>query len=58
LSLDEDEQRRLAARLCHQGEVPILLVDRAGNWLAQIGLELAWETRVLISEALGTRAPG
>ena len=49
LRLEDDEQRRLAARLCHQDEVSILLVDRAGNWLAQISLELAWDTRVLIS---------
>ena len=52
LCLDGDDQRRLAARLCHQDQVPILLVDRAGNWLAQISLELGWDTRVLISEAL------
>lgn len=58
LRLDDDHQRRLAARLCHQDEVPILLVDRAGGWLAQIGLELAWDTRLLISEALRARAPG
>lgn len=57
LRLVGDEQRRLAARLCHQDEVPILLVDRAGNWLAQISLELGWDTRVLIAEALRARAP-
>ena len=58
LRLEDDEQRRLAARLCHQDEVPILVVDRAGNWLAQISLELAWDTRVLISEALRARPRG
>ena len=56
LRLDDEHQRRLAARLCHQGEVPILLVNRAGGWLAQVSLELGWDSRVLICEALRARA--
>ncbi len=58
LRLEGDEQRRLAARLCHQDEVPILLVNRAGTWLAQISLELGWDTRTLIADALRGRPPG
>ena len=58
LRLNGDDQRRLAARLCHQDEVPILLVGRAGDWLAQLSLRLGWDVRMLIAEALEARTPG
>ena len=56
LHLDRPGQRALAARLCRQAEVRILMVDRAGRWLAQVDLALGTDTRELIAAALRSRA--
>lgn len=57
LRLDGPRQRVLAARLCQQDAVRILLVDRAGRWLAQVDLALGEDTRELIAAALRAGPP-
>ena len=55
LSLDGEEQRRLAAALAGQERVAILLLDAGGAWLAQVEIELGAETRSVIAEAARRR---
>lgn len=55
LSLEGQEQRRLAAALAGQERVAILLLDAGGAWLAQVELELGAETRSIIAGAARRR---
>jgi hypothetical protein len=56
LRLDDPGQRALAEVLRRQGAVAILLVDDAGQWLAQVDLALGAESRRLVEDAVRAAA--